>query len=352
MEQADLHIPVFIEGQDDLADILSTAMHSICYNTKSFIDFYILDCGICPFNKKQIELIKQRFDNCSVEFLPIDLRRFDGMKGWPPPKYQFLDCYARLLIPELKPELNRAIYLDSDVIALGDILELWEQSLDGYALGAAADIGYEGAFYENCTKNLGVSTDNIYPNAGMLLIDCKQWRAQGITEKLLQIGREKKDYLLVLNEDILSVAFNHNNYKLLDNRFNLTDLNSRICKYSAPHITDEYMAEQWKKPVIYHFCHGKPFRQIKNWYNGRNLKHFDSFWFFAQLTPFYAGMKLRFAENVRGQENKEQATLKRSEKYKLFGLINILSVKRKSKGTYYRLFGFIPLLVKRNEFRK
>ena len=346
MEQADLHIPVFIEGQDDLADIVSTAMHSICYNTKSFIDFYILDCGICNFNKKQIELVKQKFDNCSIEFLPIDLRRFDGMKGWPPPQYQFLDCYARLLIPELKPELDKAIYLDSDVIALGDIRELWEQNLDGYAFGAVADIGYEGVFYENCTKNLGVSTDNIYPNAGMLLIDCKQWRAQGITEKLLQIGREKKDNLLVLNEDILSVAFNHNNYKLLDNRFNLTDLNSRICKYSAPHITDEYIAEQWKKPVIYHFCHGKPFRQIKNWYNGRNLKHFDSFWFFAQMTPFYAGMKLRFEESSHSRESEERENKKRDEKYKLFNLITIFSVKQKSKGTYYKLLGFVPVLKK------
>lgn len=98
------HIPVFIEGQDDLIDILATAMCSICYNTGSFIDFYVLDCGICPFNKKQLESLKAKFSNFSIEFIPIDLKRFDGMKGWPPPKYQFLDCYARLLIPELKPE--------------------------------------------------------------------------------------------------------------------------------------------------------------------------------------------------------------------------------------------------------
>ena len=40
------HIPVFFEGQNDLIYILGTAMASICYNTESFIDFYILDCGI------------------------------------------------------------------------------------------------------------------------------------------------------------------------------------------------------------------------------------------------------------------------------------------------------------------
>ena len=35
------HIPVCYEGQDDLIDILATSICSICYNTKSFIDFYI-----------------------------------------------------------------------------------------------------------------------------------------------------------------------------------------------------------------------------------------------------------------------------------------------------------------------
>ena len=347
MEHPQLHIPVFIEGQDDLADIVATAMHSICYNTSSFINFYILDCGICPFNKKQIELIKKNFDNCSIEFLPIDLHRFDGMKGWPPPKYQFVDCYARLLIPELKPELDKAIYLDSDVIALGDIKELWEQSFDGYVFGATADIGYEGNYYKNCIENLGVRKDNIYPNAGVLLLDCKQWRAQGITEKLLKIGREKKDHLLVLNEDILSIAFNHNNYKLLDNRFNLTDLNSRICKYSAPQITDEYMSEQWKNPIIYHLSHSKPFRQMKNIYNGRTIRHFDSFWFFAKMTPFYAGMKLRFEENRRiVQEESRMVKKDIKEKYRLFNCLPFLTTKTKNNTKRYKLFGFIPFMKK------
>ena len=343
------HIPVFIEGQDDLIDILATSIASICYNTESFIDFYILDCGICPFNKKQLESLKKKFSNFSLEFIPIDLRKFDGMKGWPPPKHQFLDCYARLLIPELKENIDKAIYLDSDIIALDDIRLLWQQDLEGFELGAVADIGYDKIFFENCTQKLGVLPNHIYANAGVLLIDCKKWRENATTEKLLEIGRKYKENLMVLNEDILSIYYNGNKYKLLENRYNLTDLNSRICKYSAPEITDEYIKKEWQHVVLYHFCHGKPFRQIKNWYNGRNLKHFDNFWFFAKMTPFYAGMLLRFEESSRSRENEEKENKKRDEKYKLFNLITIFSVKQKSKGTYYKLFGFIPVLVKRNK---
>lgn len=334
-------IPVFIEGQDDLVDILATAMCSICYNTSSFIEFYILDCGICPFNKKQLKSLKSKFDNFSIEFLPIDLKRFDGMKGWPPPKYQFLDCYARLLIPELKPEIDRAVYLDSDIIALDDIKQLWDQDLGGFETGLVADIGFGSTFFNNCTENLGVSAEHIYANAGMFLIDCKQWREHGTTEKLLEIGRKYKDNLLVLNEDILSVYYNGNRYKRLENRFNLTDFNSRICRYSAPQITDEYLANEWKRVVIYHFCHGKPFKQARNNYNGRTLRHFDSFWFFASMTPFYAGMKLRFEQsNLIMQRNGK-------DEFKLFNLIPLLTVRSGSETKWYKLFGFLPVINRR-----
>ena len=50
------HIPVFYEGQDDLVEVLATSIASVCYNTQSFIDFYILDCGLHEANKKLLEI--------------------------------------------------------------------------------------------------------------------------------------------------------------------------------------------------------------------------------------------------------------------------------------------------------
>lgn len=345
MMDKDLHIPVFIEGQDDLIDILATAICSICYNTQSNIDIYILDCGICFFNKKQILSLKDRFKNLFIEFIPIDLKRFKDMKGWPPPESKYLDCYARLLIPELKPNIDRAIYLDSDVILLDDIKLLWEQDLGDYELGAVADIGYTGIFYNNATQNLGVSPDHVLPNAGMLLIDCKQWRQNNTTEKLLKIAREKKDNLLILNEDILSIYYNHNNYKQLENRFNLTDYQSKICNTVSPSTTDDYLAQEWQHVVVYHFCHGKPFRQVQNNYDGRKLKHFDNFWFFASMTPYFQGMQIHL--NKMFSEKKRNDSVK--EKFKLFGFLPFITIRRKEKNAVYKLFGFLTILKKKSK---
>lgn len=112
-------ISVFYEGQDDLIEILATSIASVCYNTKSFINFYILDCGICELNKKLLETLKHKFDNFTIEYIPMDLKKFSQLKGYTEKNY--VDCYSRLLIPELKPELDKAIYLDVDIILMDDI---------------------------------------------------------------------------------------------------------------------------------------------------------------------------------------------------------------------------------------
>ena len=49
------NIPIFLASNDGYAPFIATTIASICYNTQSFIEFYILDSGISNFKKKQIE---------------------------------------------------------------------------------------------------------------------------------------------------------------------------------------------------------------------------------------------------------------------------------------------------------
>jgi lipopolysaccharide biosynthesis glycosyltransferase len=40
--------------------------------------------------------------------------------------------FYRLALSKVFPELKRVIYLDCDIIALGDILKLWNEELNGH----------------------------------------------------------------------------------------------------------------------------------------------------------------------------------------------------------------------------
>ncbi len=286
------HIAVFYEGQDDLVDVLAASLCSICHNTASFVDFFILDCGISDVHKRMLERLKTRFSHFSLTYIPVDLKQFEGLKGWGD-RNQFLDCYARLLFPDLRPDVHKAIYLDSDVMALGDIRELYDQDMEDFAIAAAPDLGCNGMIFDNCIRNLHVARDHVFANAGVVLVDCDRWRRDGIGGRLLQLAREYRDFLNIIIEELFCIYFNNNNYKRLDLRFCMSDRINDIRQVNAPFITDEYVADEWLHAVIQHITPTKMWKFLRN-DRGGECRNFSLFWYFAKMTPYYEGMLARY----------------------------------------------------------
>ena len=67
------NIPIFLPSDNNYAPYLATCIVSLCENTNSFLDLYILDGGMNDENKKIIESLKDKFKNFSIEFLNIIL---------------------------------------------------------------------------------------------------------------------------------------------------------------------------------------------------------------------------------------------------------------------------------------
>ncbi len=367
-------IAIFYIGQDDLIDLLATSMVSVCYNTKALINFYILDCGISDFNKEQLESLKKDFDNFTIEYLPVDLTIFQGIK-----KYKgFSDFWAKLLIPDIKQDISKAIYLDTDTIALADVEEFWNQDFDGCALAAVPAFYYDRWRDETFKKHYPISKNFLFINTGTLLIDCERWRKEKIFDKLMALIRKYNDVLdqaVGFDEIILSLYF-EDNFKILDGRFNSTDHENTLQEFRAEY-SDSYLDNEWKHVVIRHFAGSdKPWFELRNDYNNQILKNYSAFWFFAQMTPWGSGMWNRFQESIfrKNAQNKSSpvkvensdwhsglATKRRyylfnvflflkakikGHTYRsyLFGLIPFLKITTKNKKRYYKLFGFIPFL--------
>ena len=330
------HIPVFFEGQDDLIDILATSMCSICYNTKSFIDFYILDCGIHEFNKKQLESLKEKFNNFSIKYIPIDLKQFDGLKGYR--KENFLDCYSRLLIPEVAPELDKAIYLDTDTIALRDIKLFWDEDLENKSIGAVPDLGFRKSIQKRFVNKLGGNDKQIFLNGGLFVVDCKKWREQNITKKLLNLAKEKKDNIELIIEDLFSL-FCTEDYKLLNSRYGFIETDNCADYIPSVKITKEYLDSEWKQVAIIHFAgSNKVWNRCINDFTHKTIGFFDTFWFFAKMTPFYDGMKLRFLDSISTKHKMSFAYC-----LKLFNKIPLFTIRFKNNRYTFRLFNLISL---------
>lgn len=266
-----LNIPVFLSSDNNYAPFVATTIASICNNTKSFCDFYILDSGISEECKEKICDLKNLFSNFSIEFIKIDLEKeFKDIEYKNDCKYVSLSTYNRFLIPKLKPNIDKAIYLDVDVIALGDINELYQADLSDFALGAIADQGDEKLLQQNKDK-IKLKPESVYFNAGVLLIDSNKWRNNNIFEKLISTEKKYRELLSMADQDVLNIYF-ESNYKELKKKYNVIYDNQEIiirhfAGFPKPWQADFYLNSSTKKP--------------------RKIENSQEFWKYAQMTLFY-----------------------------------------------------------------
>ena len=104
-------IPVILSSDNNYACFVATTGMSILYNTKSFIDFYILSDGITDESK---ELIRQSFESVtphfSLTFVECDANKEFSSIKLPDDYHVKLSTCNRLLVPKLLPKLKRAIH--------------------------------------------------------------------------------------------------------------------------------------------------------------------------------------------------------------------------------------------------
>jgi lipopolysaccharide biosynthesis glycosyltransferase len=284
----------------------------------------VLDGGISDFNKKQIEALKEKFKNFSIEFIDMaDQKIFENFKTT---SYQTIVTYYRFLMPSLKPNVDKAIYLDVDTIVFSDIAELYSENLENYSLGAVYDVfvNENKKKFKSIKAKLQLSESHKYFNAGVLLIDCKKWRTNSTTEELLKTEKLYKELLTYNDQDVLNKYFS-DNYKLLDIKYNYVTGYAPYCR-SHGNEKCEYFR---KNIVVRHFTGPKPdtFICFDN-----HIENFTDFWNFAKMTLFYDEM------------NRNSKLVGKTEyKIKLFNFIPLLKVELNNNVIIIKLFNFIPL---------
>lgn len=97
-----------------------------------------------------------------------------------------LSSYARLFIEHLI-KVDKLIYLDCDTIIKRSLKEMYAINIDNYYVAGVQD---EVPNYE--MNIIGMNDEDRYINAGVLLINLKKWREDGIRNKFLDFV-DKRD---------------------------------------------------------------------------------------------------------------------------------------------------------------
>lgn len=189
-------------------------------DTKRKIDIYIVDGGINSKNRDKLtQILNSDLMPVSIKWVKPDLTVLEGVKLFGSLN---VTTYFRLLLPELLPtQVERVIYLDSDLVVEGNLANLWEQELGNCPAVAVQD--YVFPYVCNGLKTyqqLGLASNTPYCNAGVMLINIKQWRIEALNRKILEYIRKFYDLVYLADQDGIN-ALIANRFKLLDLKWNV-----------------------------------------------------------------------------------------------------------------------------------
>lgn len=252
-------------SDDKYAPYLKITLYSILrVHNNSNICFYIIDSGISESHKQEIQYLVNHY-HCNITFIPIDIQEFNDF----PLHFNYISLasYARLKLADYLPNLDKVLYLDIDLLVMHDLSELWQVNLKDNLVGACFDHGIE--YIDKISKKrLGLTEQDTYFNAGVLLINLQQWRKIDLFTQAKQLIANSDKVFLYQDQDILNILCK-NKVLFMNNRFNimpktLEQLNYRKKhNYLLPRNRFDYISEPF---AIFHFC-----GEIKYWDKDANM---------------------------------------------------------------------------------
>lgn len=200
-----------------------TVVNSIIKN-KSIIDkiqITIIGVGLdisllqtfTQFEDKDIKIRLLASDEC---FSEIEIEHVHVSKA----------ALYKMLLPTLLPDTEKVLYLDSDMLVMDSLYDLFSMELADKYVAAVRD--FIGEKYQ--ARNHKLHTD-IYFNSGMMLLDLKKMREDKISELLVETRKEDSSnaymdqdvFNKVMSKKVMSISPIYN-YMQSMNRFAVDEL--------------------------------------------------------------------------------------------------------------------------------
>jgi lipopolysaccharide biosynthesis glycosyltransferase len=286
-------IPIFFAIDDGYMPFLAVALESLIENSskKYYYSIKILYTNISEENKKKINKYKR--ENVNIEFVDLNYYIEKVKDKLYTRDYYTNTTYFRLFIANLYPQYNKAIYLDSDILVLGDIAELYNQDMGDNLIAAAPDdvIQTTKVFQEYVEKVVGVADYRNYFNAGILLMNLDEFRKFDFQNKFLYLLETIK-FTVAQDQDYLN--------RLCKGKVKIIDK-----AWDTMPIGNETLEEKDLKIIHYNLAD-------KPWHYD-NIKYKEYFWKYAKKTEYYneiCKIKENYSEEERFNDMQQYKNLK------------------------------------------
>ena len=260
-------IPIFFAVDDGYCPFLAVAIQSMIDNSspENHYSIKVLNTDISRENKNKI--FKYKRENISIEFVDLNYYIRKVKDKLYTRDYYSKTTYFRLFIPNLYPQYDKALYLDSDIVILDDIANLFDTDLGDNLVAAAPDdvIQFHPVFQTYAEKVVGVADYHRYFNAGVLLMNLHQLRRFKFQEKFVYL-LDRIKFSVAQDQDYLN--------RLCKGRVKLVD---RV--WNRMPIEDPKIRTKDVKLVHYNLA-------FKPWHF-EDILYKEFFWMYAQETEYF-----------------------------------------------------------------
>lgn len=182
-------IPIFFAVDDGYIPFLAVSIQSLADHASDENQYVIkvLYTNISEENQKNIS--KYERENISIEFVDLNYYIEKIKDKLYTRDYYSKTTYFRLFIPNLYPQYNKVLYLDSDITILSDVADLYNIDMGDNLIAAAPDdvIQTIEVFQDYAEKVVGVADYRNYFNAGIIVMNLDELRKFDFQEKFLYL---------------------------------------------------------------------------------------------------------------------------------------------------------------------
>lgn len=256
-----IEMNICLASDNNYAPYMGTAIASILKNSleNEKIIFHLIDGGITKENKEKIISLKSIKD-CEIFFYTPDIKMYDEWFEKTSCKAHFSAAmFYRLSISTLISNVDKILYLDSDLIVTGSLKELFIMDIENYY-----------AIVVEHPKSLVGNIADKYFCSGFLLINNKLWREFYIEKDFKEYFNKYYD-IIMGDQDILNGVL-ENKVKFLDEKWSFFA--------EKGYNTRETDIQNIKS--IHYLGPEKPWKE-----NCRSALFIDEFWKYYQYTPWF-----------------------------------------------------------------
>ena len=220
-------IPVVLSAGEKLAPVMAVALQSLLNNSNSERKYHFIILNE-DFSEKTKALLRDQvshFSHCVIDFVNV-AHVFDEIPISPPPNSPYnIYTWLKLFIPYWFDTYEKVIFLDTDIMAKGDIAELYDFDISDFGLGAAVNQYPEWMLQQKNYSyflNVGDQVFTLFDNwsryicTGVLVFDTHKFKMKFAQQDFFKLAIYYSNrYLLYLSElDLLAILLKDDYYLL------------------------------------------------------------------------------------------------------------------------------------------